>query len=192
MLFPEDIEIKIGFSKIRDLLVHYCLSDPGKEYVDKLAFSNDHTMIVKLLSQVSEFKSLLQQKEYFPGSNYFDIREHLNKSSIENSWLSESELFEISLFLKTVEESIEILVKKGEEFPALSKLTRFIEIDPQIRLEIETMIDEKGGIRSKATPEMIRILFSGCSTGSGTTSTNRNQKSEWLWIKYSGKLVIKV
>jgi DNA mismatch repair protein MutS2 len=157
MLFPSDIESKIGFDKIKDLLDEFCLCDLGKEYVQKISFSNDYHLTNKLLQQTEEFTKLLQQKISFPNSNYIDIRDYLNKAIVVNSWLTSEEIFEISLFLKTIEDSVRILTKMEEDLPALSKLTCLLSIDTSIQHEIGLKIDNKGEIRSNASEELKTI-----------------------------------
>ena len=56
MLYPKNIEEKLGFSKIRALVESYCQSTLGKSYVDRIEFSADFGQVQKWLFQTNEFK----------------------------------------------------------------------------------------------------------------------------------------
>ena len=64
MIYPNNFESKIGFDEIRGLLKQRCLSNLGKEMVDKIAYSNDRDIINEWLLQVREFRQI--QSLLFP------------------------------------------------------------------------------------------------------------------------------
>ena len=61
MLYPKNIEYKLGFDQIREFLKLNCLSQLGKDYVEKMRMSVDYELILKLISQTNDFKKILDQ-----------------------------------------------------------------------------------------------------------------------------------
>ena len=59
MLYPHDIEGKIGFDKVRDLLKANCISALAQEEIDRIRFSDDFDAIVGRLTPVDEATRLL-------------------------------------------------------------------------------------------------------------------------------------
>lgn len=59
MLYPRNLEQKVNFIKIKELLKVECSSPLGMQYVDRLAFSSDFNLVTKLLDQTEEFRQIL-------------------------------------------------------------------------------------------------------------------------------------
>mgnify|MGYP006193830327 FL=1 len=70
MLFPTNLEQKINFVKVKDLLKAECTSSLGQDYVDKVSFSSDYNLVQRLLDQTEEFRQILISGEIFPSSNF--------------------------------------------------------------------------------------------------------------------------
>ncbi|MCK5371188.1 MAG: hypothetical protein KAQ62_21660, partial [Cyclobacteriaceae bacterium] len=66
MLYPHDIEQKLGFDKIRDLLKRHCSGEQGKRNVDKIRFSSNRDLINKLCSQTEEYVKMVEAAENIP------------------------------------------------------------------------------------------------------------------------------
>ncbi|MEO1049822.1 MAG: endonuclease MutS2 [Bacteroidota bacterium] len=160
MLYPSDIEAKVGFDKIRILLKQSCLSTLGKEMVDKVAFSHNYKHLKKVVGQTEEFKQILESGESFPSSNYIDVKEHLNKGRVEGAFLTEGELFDVKLSLKTILSCRDFLKKREEEYAELSQLITLVNVHSSLVNSIEDKIDDKGKIRDNATPELREIRLS--------------------------------
>ncbi len=101
MPFPKNIEQKLGFDQVKELLATRCLSPMGLQYIDKIRFVNRFDLLEKMLQQSKEFKTLILEETLFPNEHYYDIGPYLNKAKIEEIWLSEEELFQIKLAIQT-------------------------------------------------------------------------------------------
>lgn len=155
MLYPNNIEQKIGFDAIRFLLKEECNSSLGTSFVDKMSFSDDFKKISKRLYQAEEFRRILSQDEYFPSSHYIDATVYLNKAKTQGAFLTEEEFHEIQLSLDTVFRCIRFFEKDQEnKYPHLKALSRYIDLDPHILKKIQTVIDENGKIRNNASREL--------------------------------------
>lgn len=155
MLYPSNLEQKINFQKIKDLLKEECSSPLGMEYVDRVAFSSDYKMVGKLLDQTEEFRQILISGESFPSSNFTNLNPYLEKAKLEGSFLDQDEFHEIKLALQTLKACLTFFNKYGESYPVLSQLLGLVlELDAGLLKAIELVIDEKGKIRSNASRDL--------------------------------------
>ncbi len=158
MLYPKNIEQKLGFDQIRTLLTERCISTLGIKYVSKIRFSNDFSLVEKLTQQTAEFVQILTHETGFPSQNYVDPKEALKKARIEGAFLTEEELFDVKLALNTIVACITFLKGKDtEQYPALQALTTSVEIDKVLIKEINQVIDDRGRLRDNASPELQAI-----------------------------------
>jgi DNA mismatch repair protein MutS2 len=158
MLYPENLETKLGFDKIRQLLKEECVSSLGRGFVDKMQFSNHFDLIDKFAKQTAEFCEILRQNEDFPRHNYLDVSPQLAKAVLENAFLTESEFFDLMLSLKTIYQCLQFFKKRAlEVYPQLRELSAAIAIDPDLIDKIEFVIDDRGKVRDNASFELRRI-----------------------------------
>lgn len=155
MLYPRNLEHKVNFVKIKELLKVECTSPLGMQYVDRLIFASDFNLVTKLLDQTEEFRQILISGEPFPSSNFTNLNPYLEKAKLENSFLDVEDFYEIKLSLDTLRSCISFLKKREEEFPVLSQLLGLLmDLDMSLLKAIETIIDEKGKMRSNASKDL--------------------------------------
>ncbi len=177
MLYPQNIEIKLGFDKIRERLNELCVSTLGRNFVEKVRFSDNYDLIQKMIRQVDEMKNILQfEPTAFPSQNYLDVNYQLSKASIEGAFLTEEEFFNVKLSLRTIQECLRFFDKKEpEEFPQLRELvgTAFLERSkddehikqvqaPQLAIRslldsLDKIIDDRGKLKDNASSELQAI-----------------------------------
>src|SRR5690606_16908898 len=155
MLFPSNLDQKINFAKIKDLLKAECTSPLGQNYVDKVAFSSDFTLVQRLLDQTDEFQKILISGEIFPSSNFTNLNPFLEKAKLEGAFLDQEEFYEVKLALQTLRSCIVFFQKHGESYPTLSALLGLLlDLDMNLLKAIDLIIDEKGKIRSNASKDL--------------------------------------
>ncbi|MEM6299314.1 MAG: MutS2/Smr-associated SH3 domain-containing protein, partial [Bacteroidota bacterium] len=154
MLYPANIEQKIGFEQIRELLKQECQGRIGQELVEKIRFHTKYEIISKLTEQTAEFKQILEEGVSFPNAHYLDVSESLNKAKIENSYLSETAFFELKNSLQTLYDSLRFFNERKEEYPRLFELCDGITIPADLVDAINRTIDEEGRLRNNASPEL--------------------------------------
>ena len=164
MLYPKNIEHKIGFDKIRELIADQCVSSLGRAFVEKIRFSDDYKIINRLINQVAEFKLILQVESNFPEQNYIDVSDSLARAAIEGAFISEEQFFEIKLSLRTIQQIIHFFKNKEETiYPELKALTTHsLPIEGNdgwsgVISQIDKIIDERGKVRDSASPELADI-----------------------------------
>lgn len=158
MLFPKNIEQKIGFDTIRDLISKNCLSELGRKYVEKINFSTDSKLINKLLDQTAEMLKILAADENFPSQNYLDVTKNLAHAAIEGALLDEESFRDIRASLQTVNQCILFINKKDtNEFPQLNELASQVSVDINLLKNINKIIDENGKVRDGASKDLFDI-----------------------------------
>ena len=178
MLYPQNIEIKLGFDKIRERLNELCVSTLGRNFVEKIRFSDNYDLIQKMIRQADEMKNILQfEPTAFPSQNYLDVNYQLSKAAIEGAFLTEEEFFNVKLSLRTIQECLRFFDKKEpEEFPTLRELvgSAFQEKNkdnvtsqnqirnPQSEIKnlldsLDKIIDDRGKLKDNASSELQAI-----------------------------------
>ncbi|RPA66756.1 endonuclease MutS2 [Cyclobacteriaceae bacterium YHN15] len=157
MLYPKNLEEKINFLKIRELIKEECTSSLGVDFVEKMSFSKDQKLISRLLDQTEEFKKIIESGDLFPSSNFTNIHPYLEKAKIEGTFLYEDEFHEVKLSLFTLSRCIEFFLDHEQEYPQLFQLLGLVNLNNDLLRAIERIIDEKGKIRNNASKELSLI-----------------------------------
>ncbi len=157
MPFPKNIEQKLGFDQVKELLAAKCLSPMGLQYIEKIRFVNRFDILEKMLLQSQEFKMLILEEASFPSENYFDIAPWLNKAKIEGIWLQEEELQQIKLAVQTFLSITRFLRDRNLKYPQLSSLLDGLIINDLVIRRIDRVIDQEGNLKPNASPELGRI-----------------------------------
>lgn len=153
-LYPANLEEKIDFDKIKELIKEECTGSLGADFVKKVSFSKDRKLLTKLLAQTEEFRKILVSGEPFPASNFINIYPYLEKAKIEGTFLFEDEFHEVRLGLNTLQGCVSFLTKFQEEYPQLSQLLGMVEEDIPLEKRIGQVLDERGKIKNNASQEL--------------------------------------
>lgn len=157
MIYPNEVEQKLGFDQIKQRLKNYCLSRPGEQHVDQITFLTDKGIISQLLLQNLEFKMILDKGEDFPARHYHDPTEWLAKILIEGNYLEERELLDLANALQTIQACRSFLDKAKELYLTLFKLSAPITLSGSVAQGITEKIDDQANVRDSASPELGRI-----------------------------------
>jgi DNA mismatch repair protein MutS2 len=161
MLYPKNFEEKIGFDQIRQLIKDECNGIIGKNFVDKIRFSDKIDIIAKLTGQVEEFRKILVEGEEFPNQYFYDLNESLSKAAIENAFLIEEEFQNLKLSLSTLLQCLSFFAAKDvKKYPHLKELCADILIDKNLVKKIEQVIDDRSKVRDNASPKLREIRMS--------------------------------
>jgi DNA mismatch repair protein MutS2 len=158
MIYPNDFEQKLEFTKIRELIKNYCLSNSGKQLADGMHFMTDFKAISEALNQTAEFKYIVAFRDNFPVSHFFDTLPYFERTSRPNTWFSPAELYDIVRSLSTLKSIVGFFNNDIEnKFPALKALSNGINFFPFVSDRINSVIDKFGEIKSNASPELSKI-----------------------------------
>ncbi|GLU51936.1 endonuclease MutS2 [Dyadobacter frigoris] len=158
MLYPNTIEQKLGFDKLRELLKEACISPLGRSFVEKIRFSDNFGMVEKLVSQTAEMKRVMEIGEDFPSQNYLDATPYLKRAAIEGMLLTLEEFSDLKASLQTIRLCLRFFAnQEPESFPLLGEYAKTVRVDKAITDSIDKIIDDRGQIRDTASPELSRI-----------------------------------
>ena len=166
MIYPNNIEQKIGFDEIRSLLRERCLSTLGKEKVDEIAFSTELDVVNEWLAQIREFRRLQEEADDFPMQYFFDVRESIRRIRLENIHLEENEVWDLRRSLQTIADIVKYLERGAEEtasgelrypYPALHRLTDDVMTFPAMIRRIDSILDKFGKIKDSASMTLAGI-----------------------------------
>ncbi|MCR6640970.1 MAG: endonuclease MutS2 [Sporocytophaga sp.] len=156
MNYPDNIETKLGFNQIRELLKQECLSTLGQHYVERIRYSTDASLVSRLLNQTWEFTRILSEQILFPSSNYIDVTPYLQNIRIQGVFLEPSAFFDIKLSLRTIIRCLEFF-DENEAYPYLKEQAKSVKADEKIYKAIDEIIDDRGQVRDNASPELLEI-----------------------------------
>jgi len=152
MIYPANIEAKLGFDTIREWLSGLCNSPLGQNYVEKIQFNDNFEQLQKLLGQTLEFKRIMESGDAFPSSNYLNLIPQLRKAEIQNSYLDEQEWLHMKLSLNTAMGVLKYLQGKGDDiYPHLKALSGGLYVDKSLVQRIDFVIDDKGAVKDSAS-----------------------------------------
>lgn len=157
MIYPDNLEQKLGFDQVRARLKSYCLSAGAGELVDSMHFRTDVACIRLQLKQTLEFRSILEKNEAFPSQHYYDAAEWLAKIRLEGNWIEADEFLRLALALDTIISCKHFLSKAKDTYPELFKLAEPLTITSRLTESIHQKIDDKALVRDSASAELGRI-----------------------------------
>lgn len=157
MLYPKNIDSKLGFDQIMSMVHDECLSSLGKGFVEKVRFMQEEDKVIQLVDQTDEFMKILSEGLSFPSGNYINVHPFLDKLKPENAFLSPEEFRDIRVSLKTILDCMAFLENQEENFPELAKLSHGVVINIDLIKKIDRVIEENGTVRSNASPELADI-----------------------------------
>jgi len=157
MLYPQNSVDKLGFTEVKEFIKEHCLSDMGRQMVDRIQVMSNYDQIQKFLNQAHEFKNILENDAALPIHHFFDIKSLANKARIEGAFLSEEEFFQVYASLTTVFAVIAYFNEREGQYPNLEALFEHLPIEKAIIRKIEMVIDAKGKIKPNASRELAEI-----------------------------------
>ncbi len=158
MNYPANIEHKLDFTVIRDLLLRYCSSSLGREQADAMTFQTDYDTVSCLLAEVREMLAVLQDSSLeYPRGDMHDVRESLARIRVEGLFLDESELHQLRQTIRYAAELAYFFAHLDQQrFPVLCELCGATGLNEQVTW-IDHVLDPFGQLRDNASPELARI-----------------------------------
>ncbi len=173
MLYPDNIEQKIGFDKVRELIKTKCASEVGRERVDAIQFTDDFDDIILQLTQQCECVALLQDTEDgMPIGSVVDLRAMMERTRVDGTYIDQTDLVNLRLNVSTLHALVAYLRRQDEErFSSLIKIVEGTEMFPQVEQRINMIIDRYGNVKDTASAELKDIRKAMQSLQSGISKT---------------------
>ncbi|MFO8235005.1 MAG: Smr/MutS family protein [Bacteroidales bacterium] len=159
MLYPSNFEEKIEFNKVRERIADKCISNLGREKVNQIKISYSQKFISKLVSQVAEFKEVIEFEENFPLDHCVDVRDALEKIRIEGTHPEVEEVYHLRLNQATIKKIITFFNNNREEekYLSLFNLTKNITLYNFVSERIDRTLTPKGDIKNNASQDLKNI-----------------------------------
>lgn len=158
MLYPHDIEEKIGFDRVRALLKGHCISTLAQEEIDRIGFSTDFDAIVGRLAPVDEAARLLADGVALPLGDTADLRNAFTNTRIEGTCLELADIDRIRRNCLHLQQVADFLRKTdAQRFPTLHRMADDCVCFPNMLHAIDAILDKFGDIKENASPELAQI-----------------------------------
>jgi len=145
---------KLEFEKVRQRILRYARSEPGREAIHSISISPSLPEIQNELSTVTEMKRLLEGEGEFPLNEIFPIQSAVHKASIAGTVLSSRELLQIAATLRVGRELRSFLSSRSDKYPLLWQIVSSLHVHKVLEFNIEHAIDEAGAVRANASKEL--------------------------------------
>lgn len=153
-----NLESKIGFDKILELLKQKFVSNLGASFLSDVKFSNNINTIKNRLLTTYEFKQILLENN-LSVDNIYDLSDELKKLKIENTFLLQEELLKLWKTLTSIDQIVSFfkIDENKQNYPNLSLKISEIKIFKFIFDLIKRIINKEGEIKDSASKELKRI-----------------------------------
>ena len=155
MIYPSNFEQKVGFDKIRAQIVERCSMLSARDVILSECFSRSRREVEERLSLADEMRTLVMMESGVDIGEQEDLRHIVDKIRVEGSYLLASECATLSRSLAAAASIVGfILSRRDGSYPHLRRLSERVELSPVLRSAIDRVVDEKGEVRSSASPEL--------------------------------------
>ncbi len=158
MNYPENLEVKLGFNKLRQELVNYSDTLWAKEHAQQFEFLSNRDQITTLLAETREFTQI---QEFEKGFEWFapnDLREALKRASVPGLYLTQESFIDIRNNYKAVNQLLTFFSKtKDEQYPNLKARLSGVKVFPYILDKIDQVFNKHGAIKDSASKELSNI-----------------------------------
>lgn len=158
MIYPFDIEVRLGFDRIKQYTEKYCVTDGAKNKLNEVKFSNNRKRIVADLSLVAEMKLIVMFESSFPQCRLVDLDGFLNRIKRDGAYITTVELKILRDGVKSVCQIAGFFGDKTKsKYPYMTLLASRVETFPDIVSNIDNIVDSFGKIRDNASVELYDI-----------------------------------
>ena len=155
MIYPANFEQRIGFDRIREQVMSLCSMQSARELVALEGFSTSKGYIEERLSLADEMRVVISMEYGADIGEQEDIAAIVDKIGVEGSYITEMEAATLLRSLKSASSIVEFILSRKEGlYPNLRRITNGVGTYPDLQRAIERVVDEKGEVRSSASPEL--------------------------------------
>lgn len=157
MLYPPDLEQRLGFDVLRAWLESHCVSEPGKQLVQRMQFESRLEQLQPRLQQTRELKQWLERGDAFPLMAHENPEPWWTVIAVEGAFLEAEDIYHILQSLRTLRELITAIDKNKADFPALYQLIVSLQVPTKLLQTMAGYFDDQGKLADNATPELARV-----------------------------------
>ena len=99
-----NIEQKLGFDRIRQMVAEQCTNTLAVRMADEMAFSSNYEPLCHELQLVEEMRQIVLMESNFPQQDFIDLTPILTHLRVGNTVIPLESLFDLKLSLRTIRE----------------------------------------------------------------------------------------
>lgn len=169
MTYPQNFEIKLGFDKIRSMILGNVLCPLGAKRIEEMSFMTKRQDIEYQLALVKEMLEILQEaKTPMPTDSFYDLSDQLKRLRLQGTFLETEDLYHLRRSLGTIAELVKYFNPKEEEgrkiYPLFQSLSQEIVTFPEICRKLDRILSPTGEIKDNASPQLLEIRRQLAST----------------------------
>ena len=156
-IYPQQLTESLDFEAVKKEVSGYCQTPGGRQFIVGITTFKNHKALLQELTQTNELLSLYLSGDDFPSTLFDSIQEALSRLKTQGTVLEEKQFTNIRSLCGTYENVFRFILKKKER---LTNILQWIEgtlPEPFIVSEIDQRIDERGQVKSNASPELAKI-----------------------------------
>ena len=158
MIYPANFEQRIGFDRIREQIVNLCSMQSAREVISSESFSTSFRDIEDRLKLADQMRVVISMEHGADIGEQEDIASIVDKIAVEGSYITEEEAAILLRSLRSAASIVEFILSRKEGlYPDLRRITLGVGTYPELQRAIERVVDEKGEVRSSASPELQEI-----------------------------------
>lgn len=156
-LYPPDLAQALDFNFIRREVAKFCSNLKTKEQALDLMPITEVDSMKNRIAESDQILALLLSEESFPNAEFPSLDSFISKLSIKGHALREEQFVDIRTTLINYRHLERFIENKKDRLPALWERIQFLPSEKFILEEIDRVLDERGIVRSNASPELNRI-----------------------------------
>ncbi len=161
-----NIEQKLGFDRIRQMVVEQCTNALAARMADEMHFTSDYEPLCHELQLVEEMRQIVLMESGFPQQDFIDLTPILTHLRVGNTIIPLENLFDLKLSLRTIRECYYFLTSEDhQQYEALRNLAIEVELGyggkssqlNVINSLLGKLIDDHGELYDNASPALAEI-----------------------------------
>ena len=152
------LETKLGFDRVRKAVSDRCSTEYAATRVEEEKFSSEPAEIRRRLALTDEMRLIVMFEDGFPMNGYIDCIHFLEILEAEGANIDLLSLGKLRTMLETLRKVALFFegVKDGV-YPMLKKMTRHLELYPEVLSRINAILDKFGTVKDTASDALYDI-----------------------------------
>ncbi len=161
-----NIEQKLGFDRIRQMVNEHCTNGLASRMADEMAFTTDYEPLCHELQLTEEMRQIVLMESEFPQQDFIDLTPTLTHLHVGNTFIPLENLFDLKLSLRTIRECYHFLTSEDKmQYADLRNLAIEVELGyggkssqlNVINSLLGKLIDDHGELYDNASPALAEI-----------------------------------
>ncbi len=161
-----NIEQKLGFDRIRQMVAEQCTNELAVRMAGEMAFTTNYERLTHELQLTEEMRQIVLMESEFPQQDFIDLTPTLAHLHVGNTFIALEALFDLKLSLRTIRECYHFLTaEEHQQYSALRTLAIEVELGyggkssqlNVINSLLGKLVDDHGELYDNASPALAEI-----------------------------------